>query len=149
MPDHDIEIVIHTLSLLGVVGGLLASTTLSKRCQKGKLREMANSVRLCLPVNATTHEANMIRFGEKDKAVMFYLNIDPLVILAKIMGMMVKRLLIDSGAFCNILFKKIFNELDDYHDYVEPSEHIIWGFGDATVRPMESLPCSRTNLIPR
>lgn len=43
IPDHRGERVIHTLSPLGVVGSLLASTILSKRHQKAELRKMANT----------------------------------------------------------------------------------------------------------
>lgn len=126
MPDHDVERVIHTLSPLRAVGCLLASTTLSKRHQKAKLRKISNTMQLCLPVkvNATTLEANMIHLGEQDKAGIVYPNVDPLVISAKIMGTTIKWLLVNCGAFANILFKT-FYELGDYHDYIKPSEHLV------------------------
>lgn len=66
---------------------------------------------------------------------MIYPNVDPLVIKVKIMGVSVHRILVDSGAFCNIFFKNTLDELDDFANYVEPCEHVVKGFGDAIVKP--------------
>lgn len=57
------------------------------------------------------------------------------MINANIMGTMVCHLLGDGVAFCNILFKKTLDQLNDFEYYVEPCEHIIRGFRDATVKP--------------
>lgn len=49
--------------------------------------------------------------------------------------MTVHLLLVDSGTFCNILFKSILDEIGDFADYVDPCEHAVKGFGDFTVKP--------------
>lgn len=117
-------------SLLGGAGGLLASTSLSNRYLKAELRELENVRKMVLPVNAVTQDVNQIKFGEQDKAGFFYPIVDPLVIKVNIIGTMVCHLLVDGGAFCNILFKKSLDQLGDFEDYVEPCEHVVRGFGD-------------------
>lgn len=66
---------------------------------------------------------------------MVYPNADPLVIKAKIMGVTVHRLLVDSGAFYNVLFKYTLDKMGNFPDYVEPCEHVMKGFGKATMKP--------------
>lgn len=66
---------------------------------------------------------------------MVYPNVDTLVITTKIMGLTVHRLLVDNGAFCNILFKSTLDQLGNNADYVEPCEHVVKGYRDATVKP--------------
>lgn len=56
-------------------------------------------------------------------------------ITARIIEVVVKQLLVDSGAFCNILFKKTLDELGDFVNFVESGEHMVRGFRDTTVRP--------------
>lgn len=70
---------------------------------------------------------------------MVYPNVDLLVIKTKIMGVTVHRLLVDSGALCHILFKKILDELGYFIDYIESCEHVVKGFGDATVKPYDII----------
>lgn len=94
----------------------------------------ANVHMLCLLENVVAEEDNSIRFSDQDKVGVIYPNINPLVISTKILGVTVHRLLVDNGAFCNILFNSTLDQLDNYANYVEPCEHVIKGFRDATVK---------------
>lgn len=129
MPENVAGRAIHTFSPLREVDGLLASISLSNRRMKAELRVMVNTRKMVLPMNIVTQEVNSIQFREQDKAGLVYLNFDPLVIKTNIMGVKVHRLLVDSGAFCNTLFKKTLDEISDFTDYVELCEHVVKGSG--------------------
>lgn len=47
MPENAKGRVIHILSLLGTVGRMLASTSVSNMCMKAELKEVANARRVC------------------------------------------------------------------------------------------------------
>lgn len=96
---------------------------------------MENAHRICLPVNITAQEVNSIQFGNQDRGGVVYPNDSPLVIKAKIIGVIVYCLLVDNGAFFNFLIKSTLDELGDFTDYVEPYEHIVKGFADVTMQP--------------
>lgn len=95
---------------------------------KAELRELVNTMRMVLPINAVAQAAYTIQFGEQDKAGIIYPNIDLLVIKANIIGVTVHRLLGGGGDFCNIFFKKTLDEICDFLDYVEPCEHMVRGW---------------------
>lgn len=81
-------------------------------------------------MNTTTQQVNTITFTDEDDGVI-YLNIDPLVISAKIMGVLVHHLLINNGA----LFNNMLYYIENFVDYIEPCEHMVKGLGDTTVKP--------------
>lgn len=79
----------------GLVGGVLPSLSLSRRRQKVELRAMANVHQVFLPVNHTAEKTSSLAFSEEDKHGIQFSNNDPIVISAKIMGILVHRLLVD------------------------------------------------------
>lgn len=64
---------------------------------------------------------------------------DSLVISAQIMGIKVHKLLIDIGAYDNMLFKKTLDQMEeqvgDLSSNIEPCNHTILGFRDTVTPP--------------
>lgn len=76
------------------------------------MKAMDNIHQICLPVNIIVQTTNTITFPDEDKDGVIYPNISLLVISAKIMGVIVHRLLMNNGNFCNVLFKDTLDKLE-------------------------------------
>lgn len=87
---------------------------------------------MCLPVNTILPKT---AFTDEDRDGVVYKNWDPSVISSKIMGVLVHHLMVDYGAFCNIIFKKTLDQIGQFTNYIEKYDLIIKGFRDATVKP--------------
>lgn len=70
---------------------------------------MKNLHQICLPINTVAQRTNLLTFSDEDKNEVIYPHNESLVISIKIMGALVHQMLVNNGAFDNILLK---NTLD-------------------------------------
>ena len=83
-----------------------------------------------------------IVFRTRDSTGIEAPTLDPLVVTADIGPALVKRVLIDCGASCNILFKKTFDKMKIPKADVQPSVQKIMGFAGEP-----KLPFGTTELL--
>ncbi|KAL8464668.1 hypothetical protein ACS0TY_034245 [Phlomoides rotata] len=69
----------------------------------------------------------------KDREGMVYPKNDALIISANIFGMVVDRVLIDNGCYCNIIFKKALDQMGNLTKFVKPYDTQLKGFGNTAV----------------
>ncbi|XP_021769838.1 uncharacterized protein LOC110734084 [Chenopodium quinoa] len=78
-------------------------------------------------------------FTEEDSRGIVFPHDDPLVLIIKINGAGVKRVLVDGGSFANVLFMKAFNEMMIGRQYLTQVSYPVIGFNGSTVRPEGSI----------
>lgn len=88
-----------------------------------------------LPVNTVVPKSNLLTFTEEEKEGVVYPSWDPLVISAKIMRELVHHIMVDNGAFYNIIiFKKTLVLLGNFANYIDPCELSIRGFRNQVIQ---------------
>ncbi|XP_021719373.1 uncharacterized protein LOC110687054 [Chenopodium quinoa] len=80
-----------------------------------------------------------IVFTEEDARGVVFPHDDPLVLITKINGADVKRVLVDGGSSTNVLFVQAFNEMNIGRQYLKPVSYPVIGFNGSTVRPEGSI----------
>lgn len=106
----------------GTISIFLPAISLSNHRQKTKICALDNAVLSRLLINMIMPKSKLLAFSEEDKDGVAFLNWDPLVISAKIMGAVVHGIMSENRSFCHILFKRTLDQLGDFHNYVEPCE---------------------------
>ncbi|XP_021760611.1 uncharacterized protein LOC110725438 [Chenopodium quinoa] len=76
-----------------------------------------------------------VTFTKEDAKGIVFPHDDPLVLIAKINGADVKRVLVDGGSSANVLFMQAFNELMIGRQYLTPVSCPVIGFNGSTMRP--------------
>ncbi|XP_021738353.1 uncharacterized protein LOC110704846 [Chenopodium quinoa] len=80
-----------------------------------------------------------VTFTKEDAKGIVFPHDDPLVLIKKINGADVKRVLVDGGSSANVLFMQAFNELMIGRQYLTPVSYPVIGFNGSTVRPKGSI----------
>ncbi|XP_021768590.1 uncharacterized protein LOC110732912 [Chenopodium quinoa] len=78
-------------------------------------------------------------FTEEDTRGIVFPHDDPLVLITKINGADIKRVLVDGGSSANVLFMKAFNEMMIGRQYLTPVSYPVIGFNGSSVRPEGSI----------
>ncbi|XP_021771146.1 uncharacterized protein LOC110735275 [Chenopodium quinoa] len=78
-------------------------------------------------------------FIDEDARGIVFPHDDPLVLLTKINGADIKRVLVYGGSSTNVLFRKAFDEMMIGRKYLKPVSYPIIGFNGSTVRPEGSI----------
>ncbi|XP_021757953.1 uncharacterized protein LOC110722989 [Chenopodium quinoa] len=78
-------------------------------------------------------------FTEEDARGVVFPHDDPLVLITKINGADIKRVLVDGGSSANVLFVQAFNEMNIGRQYLKPVSYPVIGFNGSTVRPEGSV----------
>ncbi|XP_021767688.1 uncharacterized protein LOC110732083 [Chenopodium quinoa] len=73
-------------------------------------------------------------FTEEDAREIVFPHDDPLVLITKINGADIKRVLVDGDSSANVLFMKAFNEMKRGRQYLTPVSYPVIGFNGSTVR---------------
>uniref|UniRef100_A0A803LHF8 Uncharacterized protein n=1 Tax=Chenopodium quinoa TaxID=63459 RepID=A0A803LHF8_CHEQI len=80
-----------------------------------------------------------IVFTEEDARGVVFPHDDPLVLITKINGADIKRVLVDGGSSANVLFVQAFNEMNIGRQYLKPVSYPVIGFNGSIVRPQGSI----------
>ncbi|XP_021762924.1 uncharacterized protein LOC110727653 [Chenopodium quinoa] len=78
-------------------------------------------------------------FTEEDARGVVFPHDDPLVLITKINGADIKRVLVDGGSSANVLFVQAFNEMNIGRQYLKPVSYPVIEFNGSTVRPEGSI----------
>lgn len=94
----------------GPMGGCCKESTLSNNQKKMEMRALMNARQICMAsTSAEKAPSHQIVFFEDNLDGIVGPNNDSLVNSAHLLGMRVHWLLVDTGAYVNILFKKTLN----------------------------------------
>ncbi|XP_021757975.1 uncharacterized protein LOC110723011 [Chenopodium quinoa] len=78
-------------------------------------------------------------FTKEDTRGIVFPHDDSLVLITKINGADIKRVLVDGGSSANVLFMKAFNEMMIGRQYLTPVSYPVIGFNGSSIRPEGSI----------
>ncbi|KAL0420418.1 UNVERIFIED_CONTAM: hypothetical protein Slati_3064700 [Sesamum latifolium] len=94
--------------------------------------------------NKAPTEGSMIHFGLTDAHVVHLPHNDALVISATIANYTVQHIFVDSGSYTDVLFYKVYQQIELGEVPLEPVDTSLYGFAGEGVHPLGhiSLPLS-------
>ncbi|KAL6570908.1 hypothetical protein OROGR_000458 [Orobanche gracilis] len=116
----------------GNLGGLTPVSTLSNKKRKAELRAF-EGVHMVAAPETTIGRNIIITLSNKDREGIQCPKSDALVIFANVLGKIVDHILVDTGSFCNIIYKTALDQLGNLAKFIKTFDTALRGFGDNTV----------------
>jgi hypothetical protein len=131
-----------TKLVLPIIGG--SSFEPANKKQKKKTQRRVQNVRVQGPFIKSKWSHIPITFSQEDLQVKDYTHNDAMVISCVIKGFLVHNVLVDTSSAADIIFAKVFRQMQEPEDKIHDATHPLYGFGGRHIMALGKITMSVT-----
>jgi hypothetical protein len=131
-----------TKLVLPIMGG--SSSEPANKKQKKEAQRMVQHVGVQGPFIKSKWSHIPITFSQEDLQLKDYPRNDAMVISCIIKGFLVHNVLVDTGSAVDIIFAKVFRQMQEQDDKIHDATHPLYGFGGRQIVALRKITMSIT-----